>query len=104
MQPFFLSLAATGFVVTFAHAAFPTHWLPFVLTGRGQHWSKAKTLMVMGRIPTTIAGMITPQRRSVSILVTVFLSWRYLKTAFRRGFACAHWAFRKPATLGSAVT
>jgi len=46
-QTFFLSIAATGFIVAFAHAAIPTHWLPFVLAGRGQRWSKAKTLAVV---------------------------------------------------------
>lgn len=43
----FLSIAATGFVVAFAHAAIPTHWLPFVLAGRGQRWRKGTTLMVV---------------------------------------------------------
>lgn len=42
-----LSIMATGFVVAFAHAAIPTHWLPFVLAGRGQRWSKPKTLAVV---------------------------------------------------------
>lgn len=46
-QGFFLSIMATGFVVAFAHAAIPTHWLPFVLAGRGQGWSKSKTLWVV---------------------------------------------------------
>lgn len=46
-ETFFLSIATTGFIVAFAHAAIPTHWLPFVLAGRGQRWSKAKTLMVV---------------------------------------------------------
>ncbi|MEJ6783751.1 hypothetical protein [Aminobacter sp. Piv2-1] len=46
-ETFFLSIMVTGFVVAFAHAAIPTHWLPFVLAGRGQRWSKAKTLMVV---------------------------------------------------------
>ncbi len=46
-EAFFLSVVATGFVVAFAHAAIPTHWLPFVLAGRGQRWSKTKTLMVV---------------------------------------------------------
>lgn len=46
-EAFFLSIVATGFVVAFAHAAIPTHWLPFVLAGRGQRWSKTKTLMVV---------------------------------------------------------
>lgn len=40
------SIAATGFAVAFAHAAIPTHWLPFVLAGRGQRWSRPKTLAV----------------------------------------------------------
>lgn len=47
-ETFFYSIAATGFVVAFAHAAIPTHWLPFVLAGRGQRWGKAKTLAVVG--------------------------------------------------------
>ncbi len=46
-ETLFLSIALTGFVVAFAHAAIPTHWLPFVLAGRGQRWSKAKTLAVV---------------------------------------------------------
>ena len=45
------SIAATGFTVAFLHAAIPTHWLPFVLTGRAQRWSRAKTLWV-----TALAG------------------------------------------------
>lgn len=46
-ETFFLSIMATGFVVAFAHAAIPTHWLPFVAAGRGQGWSKPKTLLVV---------------------------------------------------------
>jgi len=46
-ETFFLSIMATGFVVAFAHAAIPTHWLPFVLAGRGQRWGRAKTLAVV---------------------------------------------------------
>lgn len=42
----FTSIAATGFTVAFLHAALPTHWLPFVLVGRGQQWSAGKTLGV----------------------------------------------------------
>jgi nickel/cobalt exporter len=42
----FTSIAVTGFVVAFFHAAIPTHWLPFVLTARAQGWSRAKTLAV----------------------------------------------------------
>lgn len=45
------SIAGTGFGVAFMHAALPTHWLPFVLAGRAQRWSRARTLLV-----TTLAG------------------------------------------------
>lgn len=48
----FTSVAATGFAVAFLHAAIPTHWLPFVIVGRGQRWSAGKTLAV-----TALAGM-----------------------------------------------
>jgi len=39
-------LLTAGFGVAFVHAALPTHWLPFVLAGRAQHWSDGKTLGV----------------------------------------------------------
>src|SRR6476659_522310 len=42
----FTTIAITGFTVAFLHAAIPTHWLPFVLTGRVQKWSRGKTLLV----------------------------------------------------------
>jgi len=46
-----ITVALSGFVVAFFHAAIPTHWLPFVLTARAQKWTHAKTLIV-----TTSAG------------------------------------------------
>jgi len=42
------TIAITGFVVAFFHAAIPTHWLPFVLTARAQRWSHAKALAITG--------------------------------------------------------
>lgn len=45
------TIAITGFGIAFFHAAIPTHWLPFVLAARAQHWSQAKTLGV-----TALAG------------------------------------------------
>lgn len=45
------TIAITGFGVAFFHAAIPTHWLPFVLASRAQHWSHGKTLGV-----TALAG------------------------------------------------
>ena len=40
------TIAVTGFTIAFLHAAIPTHWLPFVLTGRVQKWSRGRTLLV----------------------------------------------------------
>jgi hypothetical protein len=37
-------LLATAFAAAFVHAVLPTHWLPFVLVGRGQGWSTGRTL------------------------------------------------------------
>jgi hypothetical protein len=51
-QTLFLSIMAGGFMVAFLHAAIPTHWLPFVLTGRAQSWSGPKTLAI-----TALAGV-----------------------------------------------
>jgi hypothetical protein len=45
------TIAITGFGVAFFHAAIPTHWLPFVLAARAQHWNHSKTLAV-----TALAG------------------------------------------------
>lgn len=58
-EALFGSVAATGFVIAFLHAAIPTHWLPFVLVGRAQGWSGRKTLGVAvlaggGHIASTV--------------------------------------------------
>jgi len=47
------TIAITGFGVAFFHAAIPTHWLPFVLASRAQHWTHARTLGV-----TALAGAV----------------------------------------------
>lgn len=44
----FVTFVVTGFAVAFLHAAIPTHWLPFVVAARAQHWKKPKTLAVTG--------------------------------------------------------
>lgn len=44
----FTTIAIGGFAVAFLHAAIPTHWLPFVVAARAQHWTKPKTLAVTG--------------------------------------------------------
>jgi ABC-type nickel/cobalt efflux system permease component RcnA len=43
-----LTLLVMGFTVAFLHAAIPTHWLPFVVAARAQHWKKPKTLAITG--------------------------------------------------------
>lgn len=43
-QPVVLSVLGAGFATAFLHAALPTHWLPFVLVGRGQRWSLSQVL------------------------------------------------------------
>lgn len=42
----FTSILASGLLIAFFHAALPTHWLPFVLVGRGQGWGAGKTLTI----------------------------------------------------------
>ena len=43
-QSVVLSVLGAGFATAFLHAALPTHWLPFVLVGRGQRWSLSQVL------------------------------------------------------------
>ena len=43
-QSMALSVLGAGFATAFLHAALPTHWLPFVLVGRGQRWSLSQVL------------------------------------------------------------
>lgn len=40
------TIAATGLMVAFFHAAIPTHWLPFVLVARARRWRHGKALAV----------------------------------------------------------
>jgi nickel/cobalt exporter len=47
-DPVFITLVVTGFTIAFLHAAIPTHWLPFVVAARAQHWKKPKTLAITG--------------------------------------------------------
>ena len=43
-NPILWPLLVTAFLAAFLHAVLPTHWLPFVLVGRGQGWSTRRTL------------------------------------------------------------
>ena len=51
-QPVLVSLLGAGFATAFLHAALPTHWLPFVLVGRGQRWTLPQVLTAV-----TAAGL-----------------------------------------------
>jgi hypothetical protein len=46
-QQYLSTIISTGFAVAIAHAALPTHWLPFVLAARAQHWSRSRTVAVV---------------------------------------------------------
>ena len=50
-QAVLTTIAISGFVVAFFHAAIPTHWLPFVLTARVQRWTTGRTIAI-----TALAG------------------------------------------------
>ena len=56
-QSVLLSLLGGGFVAAFLHAALPTHWLPFVLVGRAQRWSMARTLLAV--VAAGLAHIVT---------------------------------------------
>lgn len=63
-DPLLVSLIGGGFVAAFLHTALPTHWLPFVLVGRGQGWSGRQTLAAAGAaalahtVSTALAGSL----------------------------------------------
>jgi nickel/cobalt transporter (NicO) family protein len=63
----FTTIAITGFGVAFFHAAMPTHWLPFVLTSRVQHWDRTKTIII-----TAVAGT---GHVAVTALFGLFITW-----------------------------
>src|SRR5439155_21745963 len=50
-QTLLTTITITGLGIAFFHAAIPTHWLPFVLTGRAQRCNRGKTLTI-----TALAG------------------------------------------------
>lgn len=75
-------IALTGLTVAFLHAALPTHWLPFVLAGRAQGWSRAKTLFVtlcagLGHVLFTIVlgGIIAGLGMAIDERYETLLPW-----------------------------
>ncbi len=61
----FITIAVTGLIVAFFHAAIPTHWLPFVLVARARGWSRTRALWVamfagLGHVLlTSLLGLLT---------------------------------------------
>lgn len=47
-----IQLISGSFLLSLVHAAIPNHWLPLVLIGRNEGWSKQETLFIAG-----IAGL-----------------------------------------------
>ena len=65
-------IAITGFCVAFLHAAIPTHWLPFILTARVQHWNRAKTIAITALAGTGHVAMTAALGVLITWLGTVF--------------------------------
>jgi ABC-type nickel/cobalt efflux system permease component RcnA len=63
----FTTLAATGFIVALLHTSLPTHWLPFVMVGRAQGWTRGKTLAV--------AALAGGGHVAVTTLLGVGIAW-----------------------------
>ena len=111
---FFITIAITGFTVALLHASLPTHWLPFVLVGRAQGWSRGKIMGIvalMGGVHvviTTAIGVaiawlgfvideafdIVVHRSMAGLLIVfaVYFWWRQLtgRRLCRHGPACDH--------------
>lgn len=81
-QPVLLSLLGAGFAAAFLHAALPTHWLPFVLVGRAQRWSRPRLLAAvttagLAHICTTalVGGLIVAAGLAMDQWVAGLLPW-----------------------------
>jgi hypothetical protein len=81
-QPVLLSLLGAGFAAAFLHAALPTHWLPFVLVGRAQRWSRPRLLAAvtaagLAHIATTalVGGLIVAAGLAMDQWVAGLLPW-----------------------------
>lgn len=81
-QPVLLSLLGAGFVTAFLHAALPTHWLPFVLVGRGQRWSLLQVLGVVAAAgvahigaTAVVGGLIVAAGLALDQWISGLLPW-----------------------------
>lgn len=107
-QPVLISILATGLATAFLHAAIPTHWLPFVLVGRAQGWSLARTLGAvlaagLAHIATTaVAGaLLVAAGLALNQWLSGVLPWISAGLLFAFGlFYLARAAVRRPVLAG----
>lgn len=107
-QDVLLSLVGGGFAAAFLHAALPTHWLPFVLVGRAQHWTLPKMLMAvatagLAHITTTavVGGLIIAAGMALDQWVVGFLPHLSAVLLFLFGaFYLVKSAIRRPIMAG----
>lgn len=90
------SLLLAGFGIAFAHAALPTHWLPFVAAGRAQGWSRARTLGVTllaggGHVLFTIALGVLITALGISVQKWTAGIFPYIAAAVLMGFGVYYW-------------
>jgi hypothetical protein len=107
-QPVLLSLLGAGFATAFLHAALPTHWLPFVLVGRGQRWSLPQVLTAvvaagLAHIVTTavVGGLIVAAGLAMDQWISGLLPWTSAGLLFLFGaFYLGRAVLRAPAVAG----
>ena len=85
------TIAVTGFSVAFFHAAIPTHWLPFVLTGRVQKWSRGRT-NCCGRV--SCGGLLVVLVDACEFAVAVFVVFEPMETLLANLGGCPSWRLR----------
>lgn len=105
-QPVLLSLLGAGFATAFLHAALPTHWLPFVLVGRGQGWSLPQLLGAvatagLAHITTTavVGGLIVAAGLALDQWISGLLPWLSAGLLFVFGAFYLGRALRRPAVM-----
>lgn len=56
MSHAFISLLLGAVIISVLHASLPNHWLPFVLIGKAQGWSRGKVLSIVALAGTAHVG------------------------------------------------
>lgn len=106
-EALFGSILTTGFVAALLHAALPTHWLPFVLVGRAQGWTRRKTLAVTalaggGHILSTVVLAVLLMTAGVALEDRFGLALTRIAGAVLIGFGLLYLLTRAPSVEGEA--